>query len=116
MQRKDLREEGSNNQEARSVAAACQQELARTRETEVSTEIFFLLPQLVASVEVLVNMSKSVSKKRATVIKRPEKVETESKIQQYLNSSPTASGYLKKLSSKEKWQKRFFQIRGPYLM
>jgi hypothetical protein len=54
----------------------------------------------------------------ATVAKRPNAKDEDSEIAKFVSGSvpPAAHGYLNKLSKKGKWQKRFFQLRGPFLM
>ena len=51
----------------------------------------------------------------ATVAKRPIKAGG-SELAKYLSGPCVASGVFLKKSTKGKWQKRFFQLRGPYLI
>lgn len=52
---------------------------------------------------------------RATMVKRPTFDEDDS-ISDYLTHPFIARGYLLKLSHKKKWQRRWWEIRGPYFM
>ena len=54
--------------------------------------------------------------RRATMVKRV--TASDEDITQFLSTTTEvlAKGYLKKLSSKGKWQQRFFELRGPYFM
>ena len=53
-----------------------------------------------------------------TVLKRPSRMALlEGGFQEQLLAGPaSASGYLWKLSTKSAWQKRFFELRGPFLL
>ena len=57
---------------------------------------------------------------RRTIIKRPGKVRGKSApcedIGEYLKSIPIVRGLLMKRSRKKKWQPRWYELRGPYLM
>ena len=57
---------------------------------------------------------------RRTIIKRPGndrgKSAPDEDIVEYLKSIPIVSGLLMKKSRKKKWQPRWYELRGPYLM
>ena len=57
---------------------------------------------------------------RQSVVKRPgaspRKILENEDIEKYLDGLPKASGQLLKKSTKNVWKKRWWEIRGPYLM